>query len=93
MEDIYGLERQPNGTALLQKGPIKLKIRARKNPGPTKPIHFLVMILPAYRYLSSLYPVGEDRYTFDVDNKPYVLRLLKECARIEEGVMADYVAN
>ena len=44
MEDMYGLERQPNGTALLQKGPIKLKIRVRKNPGPAKPIHFLVMI-------------------------------------------------
>jgi len=75
MKGVYQVERQPGGEIVLRKDGTAFKIRLRKNPGPSKPTEFLIMFRPAYRYISSLYPIGPGEYAFDLENVSYTLSL------------------
>ena len=83
MVGSYQVERQPNGEIILRSGCNVFKIRLRANPGPNKPKEFLIMFKPAYRYISSLYPISESAYALDVDNVAYTLRLGSGSASVE----------
>jgi len=84
MIGVYAVEELTNGEAVLRQDSVAFKIRKRREPGPNKPEKFLVMFQPAYRYISSLYPVeGNAVYALDCDNVPYTLYLGADTAEIK----------
>jgi len=84
MQGVYAVERLVNGEAILRQNNVAFKIRKRREPGPNKPEKFIVMFDPAYRYISSLYPVESDTvYALDCDNVPYTLYLGADTAEIK----------
>ena len=60
-------------------GERKLVIKKRKKPS-TKPELYLIQLEP-FEYVSSLFPAGENEYTFDFKKKLYALK--KEADKVE----------
>jgi hypothetical protein len=49
--------------------------KQRKKPTVNKPLDFLIQLTPSFRYVSSLFPAGEEGlYTFDFQKKVYLLK-------------------
>ncbi len=64
----------------------KYVFKQRKKPTVNKPLDFLIQLTPSFRYVSSLFPAGEEGlYTFDFEKQVYVLKKEKEQVIITEG--------
>lgn len=64
----------------------KFSFRKRKKATVNKPVDFLIQVTPSFRYISSLFPAGEEGlYTFDYEKKVYVLKKGKGQVTITEG--------
>lgn len=65
----------------------KFVFRKRKKATVNKPVDFLIQLTPSVRYVSSLFPAGEEGlYTFDHERQVYILK--KEQGQVtiaEEG--------
>jgi len=64
----------------------KYVFRRRKKPTVNKPPDYLIQLTPSFRYISSLFPAGEEGlYTFDYNRQVYILKKEKEQVIITEG--------
>jgi len=64
----------------------KFVFRKRKKPTVNKPVDYLIQLTPSFRYISSLFPAGEEGlYTFDFDRQVYVLKKEQAQVIITEG--------
>ena len=64
----------------------KYLFRRRKKATVNKPPEYLIQVAPSFRYISSLFPAGEEGlYTFDFEKQVYVLKKEKEQIIITEG--------
>jgi len=53
----------------------KYVFKKRKKTTVNKPLDFLIQLTPSFRYVSSLFPAGEEGlYTFDFQKKVYLLK-------------------
>lgn len=63
----------------------KFVFRKRKKATVNKPIDYLIQLTPAFRYVSSLFPAGEEGlYTFDYNKQVYILKKESEQVIITE---------
>lgn len=64
----------------------KYVFKRRKKPTVNKPIDYLIQLTPNFKYISSLFPAGEENlYTFDYQKQVYVLKKDNEQVIITEG--------
>jgi len=67
-------------------GGSKFVFKKRKKATVNKPTDYLIQLTPSFRYVSSLFPAGEEGlYTFDFERQVYVLKKEKEQVIITEG--------
>jgi len=67
-------------------GECKFVLKKRKKATVNKPVDFLIQLTPSFRYVSSLFPAGEEGlYTFDYERQVYILKKEKEQVIITEG--------
>ncbi len=67
-------------------GESKFVIKKRKKATVNKPVDFLIQLTPHFKYISSLFPAGEEGlYTFDFERQVYILKKEKEQVIITEG--------
>jgi len=53
----------------------KFVFRKRKKETVNKPMEYLIQLTPKFRYISSLFPAGEEGlYTFDYERQVYILK-------------------
>lgn len=56
-------------------GESKLVFKKRKKATVNKPLEYLIQLTPSFRYISSLFPAGEEGvYTFDYGKQVYILK-------------------
>ena len=64
----------------------KYVFKQRKKPTVNKPLDFLIQLTPSFRYVSSLFPAGEEGlYTFDYNRQVYILKKEEGQVIITEG--------
>lgn len=64
----------------------KFVFRKRKKPTVNKPPEYLIQLKPKFKYISSLFPAGEEGlYTFDFNKQVYILKKEEEQVIITEG--------
>lgn len=64
----------------------KYVFKQRKKPTVNKPLDFLIQLTPSFRYVSSLFPAGEEGlYTFDYQSQMYILKKQQEQVIITEA--------
>ena len=67
-------------------GGSKFVFKKRKKATVNKPTDYLIQLTPSFRYVSSLFPAGEEGlYTFDYDRQVYILKKGKGQVTITEG--------
>lgn len=67
-------------------GGSKFVFKQRKRATVNKPVDFLIQVTPSFRYISSLFPAGEEGlYTFDYQSQLYILKKGEEQVIITEG--------
>jgi len=67
-------------------GESKFVFRKRKKATVNKPMEYLIQLTPAFKYISSLFPAGEEGlYTFDFQSQMYILKKEVEQVIITEG--------
>jgi len=67
-------------------GESKFVIKKRKKPTVNKPVDFLIQLTPSFKYISSLFPAGEEGlYTFDYQSQMYILKRQQEQVIITEA--------
>jgi len=67
-------------------GESKYLFRNRKKATVNKPVEYLIQLTPNFRYISSLFPAGEEGlYTFDYQSQVYILKKGKGQVIITEG--------
>lgn len=67
-------------------GGSKFVFKQRKRATANKPVDFLIQLTPSFRYISSLFPAGEEGlYTFDYQSQLYILKKGEEQVIITEG--------
>jgi len=60
--------------------------KKRKKATVNKPIEYLIQLTPSFKYISSLFPAGEEGlYTFDFQSQMYILKKEVEHVIITEG--------
>lgn len=64
----------------------KYVFRERKKATVNKPTGYLIQLTPAFKYISSLFPAGEEGlYTFDYQSQMYILKRETGQVIITEG--------
>ncbi len=67
-------------------GENKYLFRNRKKATVNKPVEYLIQLTPTFRYISSLFPAGEEGlYTFDYQSQMYILKKQQEQVIITEA--------
>lgn len=67
-------------------GECKYLFRNRKKATVNKPVEYLIQLTPTFRYISSLFPAGEEGlYTFDYQSQMYILKKQQEQVIITEA--------
>jgi hypothetical protein len=67
-------------------GESKFVIKKRKKATVNKPVDFLIQLTPHFKYISSLFPAGEEGlYTFDYQSQMYILKKQQEQVIITEA--------
>lgn len=67
-------------------GESKFVFRKRKKATVNKPVEYLIQLTPSFRYISSLFPAGEEGlYTFDYQSQMYILKKQQEQVIITEA--------
>ncbi len=67
-------------------GECKFVLKKRKKATVNKPVDFLIQLTPSFRYVSSLFPAGEEGlYTFDYQSQMYILKKQQEQVIITEA--------
>ena len=67
-------------------GGCRYVFKKRKKATVNKPIEHLIQLTPSFKYISSLFPAGEEGlYTFDFQSQMYILKKEVEHVIITEG--------
>ncbi|HRR96303.1 MAG TPA: hypothetical protein P5150_06195 [Candidatus Ratteibacteria bacterium] len=67
-------------------GGCRYVFKKRKKATVNKPIEYLIQLTPSFKYISSLFPAGEEGlYTFDFQSQMYILKKEVEHVIITEG--------
>ena len=67
-------------------GGCRYVFKKRKKATVNKPIEYLIQLTPSLKYISSLFPAGEEGlYNFDFQSQMYILKKEVEHVIITEG--------